>query len=157
MSYNLHTQNNSSKANKAIGKLSKSSKGTLGTKLAGETFSQPVHGKGKKKHSVVTRPTSIGTVAPVSKLHPSSLNNESFKKVKQTLIKWINSILSKRKLQITDIVNDLSDGLLIACVLEELTGEHIVEWATTTSAKGKGTLQLNHNYRNELYDRHKLP
>jgi hypothetical protein len=135
MSYTLHAGNNSAKANKVIGKLSKASKGTLGSKLAGETFT--TNKKGKVK-TVAAHRASVST-ATSSKLHPSSLNNASFKQVRQIILKWTNSILMARKLQITDIINDLSDGLILACVLEELTGEHIVEWATTTSAKGKGT------------------
>jgi len=72
-----------------------------------------------------------------AKLHPTSLQNTSFKNLRSGITKWVNSKLARLKLHITDANNDLSDGTLIAALLEELTGEHIVEWGSTTSDKGK--------------------
>lgn len=144
MSYTQHKNNNSAAANKAINKLSKQSKGTLGTRLAGEQFA--TNKKGKLKQTVAPKPV----LTTSSKLHPSSLNNANFKRVKQILVKWVNSLIAKRKLQITDVTNDMADGLMFACILEELTGEHIVEWQTTTSEKGKGKSAYSNLSRHEL-------
>ena len=137
-SYTENSGNNSAKSNKALSKLSKASKGTLGSKLSGETTTQAAKKNGGKHKPTTVLRGNLPNPGQTFKLHPTSVHNATFNMVKKTLIKWVNGILAKRRLQITDITNDLADGLILACILEELTGEHVVEWATTTSEKGKG-------------------
>lgn len=104
-------------------------------KLQGEQFTKS-NGKLSNAVSDPSRST-LERVTTDYKLHPTSLQNSQFKFIRSAVTKWINSILTRRRLQVTDINKDMSDGTLIAALLEELTGEHIVEWETTTSEKGK--------------------
>ncbi|KAJ3393148.1 hypothetical protein HDU92_007979 [Lobulomyces angularis] len=69
-------------------------------------------------------------------LHPSSASDHQLKTLKTNLIKWINNLI--KPLHVKDITNDMADGQILACLIESLTGDHIVEWETTTSEKGKG-------------------
>lgn len=58
-------------------------------------------------------------------LHPSSQSDQKLKKVRTSLISWVNGILHAahhNQLFVRDLSADLADGVILCAFIEELTG-----------------------------------
>ncbi|KAJ3293340.1 hypothetical protein HK104_004538 [Borealophlyctis nickersoniae] len=83
---------------------------------------------GKSARDALAKTDARRDVVPTTyQLHPSSLGDPNFKKLRQSLTQWVNSYVIRDQMTVRDISADLADGYILAAFLERITNERIVE------------------------------
>lgn len=84
-------------------------------------------------------------------LSPSACGNSKFFELQQVLIDWVNDELSKQRIIVQDLAEDLYDGQVLQKLLEILTGGKLdVPEVTQSEEAQKQKLRVVLNHFNQV-------